>query len=214
MKRYVTYLRVSTQKQGQSGLGLEAQRAAVANFGNIICEFVEVESGKNDSRPQLAAAISYAKQHGAVLLIAKLDRLSRNAAFIFTLRDSGANFVAADMPDANTLTIGIFAVIAQNERETIAKRTKDALAAKKQRGESMGTPANLTNEARAKGVAAIKANAANDKANVQAKQLIDLLAVGGATLAEIATKLNASGYRTRRGCLFTPMAVKRLRTLK
>ena len=78
----------------------------------------------------------------------------------------------------------------------------------------MGTPANLTNEARAKGVAAIKANAANDKANVQAKQLIDLLAVGGATLAEIATKLNASGYRTRRGCLFTPMAVKRLRTLK
>ena len=212
MKRYVTYLRVSTTKQGQSGLGLEAQRNAVASFGSIVREFVEVESGKNDSRPQLAEAISYAKQHGAVLLIAKLDRLSRNAAFIFTLRDSGVNFVAADMPDANTLTIGIFAVIAQNERETIAKRTKDALAAKKQRGESMGTPANLTNEARAKGTAAIKANAANDKANVQAKQLIDLLSVGGATLAQIADKLNASGYRTRRGCLFTPMAVKRLKS--
>ena len=212
---YVSYIRVSTQAQGQSGLGLAAQRTAVANFakgGNIIAEFVEVDSGKNDSREQLAAAIAHAKKNNAVLLIAKLDRLSRNAAFIFTLRDTGVDFVAADMPTANTLTIGIFAVIAQNERETIAKRTKDALVAKRERGEQLGTIANMTNEGRAKGVAAIKANASTNKANVQARQLIELLSVGGATLAQIADRLNVSGYRTRRGCLFTPTAVKRLRT--
>lgn len=216
MKKFISYLRVSTQTQGASGLGLEAQRTAVVNFvkgaDNIIAEYVEVESGKNDNRVQLSAAISHAKKAGAVLLIAKLDRLSRNAGFIFTLRDTGVNFVAADMPDANSLTVGIFAVIAQNERETIAKRTKDALAAKRARGEHLGNVNNLTEKGRAKGVEAVKANAANAKANVQAKQLIDLLSVGELTLAQIAEKLNASGYKTRRNCLFTPSAVRRLRT--
>jgi len=210
MKRYVTYLRVSTVKQGNSGLGLEAQRAAVSSFGNIVAEFVEVETGKNDKRPQLAAAISYAKQNGATLLISKIDRLSRNAAFIFTLKDSGIDFVAADMPDANSLTIGIFAVLAQHERELISSRTKAALQAKKQRGETLGSPVNLTAAARAAGTAAIRANAAADRANVQAAQLIELLSGQGLTLAAIAEKLNVSGYRTRRGCLFTPTAVKRL----
>ncbi|WP_317128928.1 recombinase family protein [Hymenobacter metallicola] len=147
-KKYIPYYRVSTQKQGASGLGLEAQQAAVQSFvtsaGHVVGEFVEVESGKKNQRPQLAAAIAAARQHGAVLLIAKLDRLSRNAGFIFALRDSGVEFVCCDMPDANTLTVGLFAVIAQHERETIAKRTKDALAAKKARGAQLGTPANLT----------------------------------------------------------------------
>jgi len=218
MKHYVSYLRVSTVKQGQSGLGLEAQRAAVIAHANgnssIINEFIEIESGKKDNRKQLTAAISYAKQHNATLLIAKLDRLSRNAAFIFTLRDSGVDFVAADMPDANALTVGIFAVLAQNERETIAKRTKDALAAKKQRGEVLGTPANLTAAARAKGVEAIKANAAAAKENIQAAQLIELLSGQGKTLAQMAEILNKSGYRTRRGGLFHAMSVKRLQTKK
>lgn len=215
IKNFVTYLRVSTQAQGNSGLGLEAQRAAVTTFlkgraGNLVHEYVEVESGKNDSRVQLAAAIAHAKRVGAVLLIAKLDRLSRNVSFIFQLKDSGVQFVCADLPDANTLTVGIFAVIAQNERETIAKRTKDALAAKRERGEKLGTPHNLTGEGRAKGVEAIKANAVNNKANVQARQLSAMLWSSGMSLTKIANYLNISGYLTRRGCSFTPTAVKRL----
>lgn len=214
MKRYVSYLRVSTQVQGNSGLGLEAQRAAVVNFvkggDSIIAEYVEIESGKNDNREELGAAIAHAKRNGAVLLIAKLDRLSRNVAFIFTLRDTKVEFVCADMPDANTLTVGIFAVMAQHEREVISKRTKDALAAKRRRGETLGNMANMTKEGQALGPVALKAKAATDKANLQARQLIELLVPQDLTLAAIAKKLNETGYRTRRGCLFTPTTVKRL----
>jgi DNA invertase Pin-like site-specific DNA recombinase len=121
VQKYVAYYRVSTQKQGNSGLGLDSQRQQVQSFVNcttcIIAEYTEIESGKNNNREQLLAAIATAKKEGAKLVIAKLDRLSRNANFIFTLRDSGVDFVCADMPDANTLTIGIFAVMAQHERE-------------------------------------------------------------------------------------------------
>src|SRR5688572_20704691 len=140
-KIYTAYYRVSTSEQGQSGLGLAAQRQAVERFVNcsdcIVAEYVEVESGKKDMRPQLAAAIAKAKATGSTLIISKLDRLSRNAAFIFTLRDSGVDFIAADMPEANTLTIGIFAVMAQHEREAISSRTKAALAAKKAQGHKL-----------------------------------------------------------------------------
>lgn len=134
MTKYVAYYRVSTKAQGSSGLGLEAQRASVAGFVKgsdrravIVAEFTEVESGKKDKRMELMAAIERAKREGAVLVIAKLDRLSRNASFIFTLRDSRVNFLCVDMPDANTLTIGIFATLAQHERELISQRTKAAL---------------------------------------------------------------------------------------
>ncbi len=140
MNSYVAYLRVSTQKQGQSGL--EAQRAAVealTSAAHLVEEFVEVESGKQNQHPQLAAAIALAKTKGATLLIAKFDRLSRNTVFIFQLRDAGVNFICCDMPDANTLTVGIFAVLAQHERETISKRTRDALAAKLAQGAQLGT---------------------------------------------------------------------------
>jgi DNA invertase Pin-like site-specific DNA recombinase len=147
-KPYVCYYRVSTRQQGQSGLGMEAQQAAVRTFvsdpSRIVAEYVEVESGKRNQRPHLQAAIEAARQQGATLLIAKLDRLSRNAGFIFALRDSRVDFVCCDMPDANTLTVGLFAVIAQHERETISKRSKDALTAKKARGAQLSTPANLT----------------------------------------------------------------------
>lgn len=107
-----------------------------------------MESGKKNNRPQLLAAIEYARKVKATLIIAKLDRLSRNASFIFTLRDSGVDFVCADMPDANTLTIGIFAVLAQHERELISSRTKAALQMKKKQGVKLGKPENLTDQAR------------------------------------------------------------------
>jgi DNA invertase Pin-like site-specific DNA recombinase len=213
MKTYVAYYRVSTQKQGISGLGLEAQRAAVATFAkdaSISTEYVEIESGKKDDRTQLAAAIADAKRRGATLLIAKLDRLSRNAGFIFTLKDSGVQFVCADMPDANTLTVGIFAVMAQHERETIAKRTKDALAAKKARGEKLGNPGNFTADGRAKGQVVRQANARTNKANVQAAELIRLYHANGKSLRQIAAALNDKGFPTRRGCQFTADAVRRL----
>ena len=116
---YIAYYRVSTQQQGRSGLGLEAQRQAVRSFlkgnGTLLQEFTEVESGKRNDRPQLNEAIAQAQRTGATLLIAKLDRLSRNAGFIFALRDSGVKFLAVDMPDANHLTVGILAVIADHE---------------------------------------------------------------------------------------------------
>lgn len=130
---------MSTVKQGRSGLGLEAQRAAVEAYAErigakIARAFTEVESGKINERPELAKALHLAKVTGATLTIAKLDRLSRNAAFLLTLRDSGVRFIVADMPDANELTVGIMALVAQQEREAISKRTREALAAAKRRG--------------------------------------------------------------------------------
>src|SRR3954471_1117781 len=149
--RYVSYLRVSTDRQGRSGLGLEAQRKAVQEFLNggrwdLIAEFVEVESGKRDDRPKLAEALSLCRLHNATLVIAKLDRLSRDAAFLLGLQKAGVRFVAADMPEANELVVGIMAVVAQAERKMISTRTKAALAAAKARGVRLGKPENLRNQ--------------------------------------------------------------------
>jgi DNA invertase Pin-like site-specific DNA recombinase len=211
---YVPYYRVSTLRQGQSGLGLEAQRAAVHAFapnpGQLLAEFVEVESGKKNQRPQLLAAIAAARQHNAILLIAKLDRLSRNAGFILALRDSGVDFVCCDMPDANTLTVGIFAIIAQHERETISQRTKAALSAKKARGETLGRPENLTGAAIAKSLQVRQLNAAAHPQNRQASRLATSLYRQGLSLQQIAIELNEAGFRTRRGQTFFKMSVQRL----
>jgi DNA invertase Pin-like site-specific DNA recombinase len=143
--KFIAYFRVSTDRQGKSGLGLEAQREAVLNYLNggswtMAAEFTEVESGKHADRPQLAAALAACKKQKARLVIAKLDRLSRNLAFIATLMDSGVEFVAVDNPHANKLTIHILAAVAQHEREMIAQRTREALAAAKARGVKLGNP--------------------------------------------------------------------------
>ena len=144
--RFVAYFRVSTDRQGKSGLGLEAQRASVINYLNggtweLVGEFVEVESGKHSDRPRLAEALQTCRKHRAKLVIAKLDRLSRNLAFIATLMESGIKFVAVDNPHANKLTVHILAAVAQHEREAISERTKDALRAAKARGTKLGNPA-------------------------------------------------------------------------
>lgn len=214
LRTYTPYYRVSTQKQGVSGLGLEAQKAAVRAFvqypAQLLTEYVEVESGKQNQRPQLLAAMAEARRVGSTLLIAKLDRLSRNASFILALRDSGVDFVCCDMPDANTLTVGLFAVLAQHERETISKRTKDALAAKKARGAKLGNPQNMTPAITQQGQAAMQRNARAHPANRQAAQLAGLLRAKQQTLWEIAAALNTAGYRTRRGKAFHATTVHRL----
>ena len=215
MKSIVSYYRVSTQKQGNSGLGLEAQRATVADYAKrtgctIVAEFTEVESGKKNDRLQLAEAIAAAKRTGSVLVIAKLDRLARNAAFIFALRDAGVTFVACDIPEANTLTVGIFAVMAQHEAELISTRTRAALAAKKMRGDKLGTPANLTSDARAKGREAHTRNAANNQNTKTAKGYAVLLRSSGASLRAMAQTLNAEGFKTPKGGQFSAVQVMRL----
>src|SRR5215813_5316451 len=159
--KFVAYFRVSTDRQGKSGLGLEAQREAVLNYLNggswtMVAEFTEVEGGKHADRPQLAAALAACEKQKAKLVIAKLDRLSRNLAFIATLMDSGVEFVAVDNPHANKLTVHILAAVAQHEREQISKRTRDALAAAKRRGKRLGNPDIA--EISKRGRAALKAN--------------------------------------------------------
>src|SRR5271166_5347332 len=141
--RYIAYYRVSTERQGRSGLGLEAQQAAVRAWLNdgpwkLLGEFTEVESGTNNERPELAKALNACQLKGATLVIAKLDRLSRDAYFLLGLEKAGVDFVAADMPSANRLTVGIMAMVAEEERRMISKRTKDALAAAKKRGTKLG----------------------------------------------------------------------------
>lgn len=216
MRRFVTYLRVSTQRQGRSGLGLEAQRTACADHirkvgGELppLAEFVEVESGKKNDRPQLAQALDYCRATGACLVIAKLDRLARNAAFLMSLRDSGVDFVAADMPEANRLVVGIMSLVAEYEREAISKRTREALAASKARGTVLGGDrgGRATPEARAAGVAARQKYAA-ERARIVAPHIRAAQASGATSLRQIAAHLEANGIRTSTGkSAWTPKAV-------
>jgi DNA invertase Pin-like site-specific DNA recombinase len=205
--RFIAYERVSTARQGQSGLGLEAQRNSIDAFAaarsaNLIGRFTEVESGRNPDRPELGAAIRLARLTGATLVIAKLDRLSRNAAFLLTLRDSGVKFLAVDMPEANDLTVGIMALVAQQEREAISRRTKEALAVARARGVKLGNPNGAAALRRAgKGGAAlraaVRANADQFAADL-APVVADIHAQGHSTLRAIAEELNRRGMMTRR----------------
>ena len=216
-EKAIAYYRVSTQKQGTSGLGLDAQRESVTSYAKgrytIAAEFTEIESGKKTNRAELTKALAKAKELGAVLLIAKLDRLSRNVAFTASLMDAtskgGVRFVACDMPNANDTTIGIYAVMAQDEAKRISERTKAALKAAKARGTELGTPENLTDNARAMGrQAMVKA------AKAEYKPLYGYVSTlrndMGLTLAKIAERLNEEGNTTRNGQPFQPMTVKRI----
>lgn len=205
--KFVSYLRVSTARQGVSGLGLEAQRAAVQahlNGGDwkIVAELLEVESGKRSDRPQLLKALKLCRLHGAVLLIAKLDRLSRNVAFLSNLMESGVQFTAADMPEADKTHLQMMMVFAEHEARAISARTKAALQAAKARGTALGgrrVSAERFAEIGVEGRAA-SAEVRADKARVRAQdrlEAIEDIQAGGATsLRQIAAELNVRGVPT------------------
>jgi DNA invertase Pin-like site-specific DNA recombinase len=215
--KWISYLRVSTGRQGRSGLGLEAQRAAVDSYLNggrwkLVKEFVEVESGKNDDRPVLAQALKACRLYGAKLVIAKIDRLSRDAHFLLGLEKAGVDFVAADMPNANRLTVHIMAMIAQEERRMISERTKAALAAAKKRGVKLGgyrAGAKLTAKGRKAGNEANAHKAAQRAAEV-APVIAELQAAGAASLQAIADGLNERGIPTAKGASWSPTQVMRV----
>lgn len=209
MTDYVAYARVSTAKQGRSGLGLAAQEAAIKAFlreGDrlLTLTYVEQESGKDDSRPELAKALNRCKLTGATLLVAKLDRLSRNLAFIATLQEAGTKFVAADMPEANELTVHIMAAMAQYERKVISQRTKDALTAAKARGQKLGGWRERKDGRPRKhvdhrlGTAAKREKAQAFNARV-AGAIAELQTQGITSLSDLARGLNEQGVRTSRG---------------
>ena len=204
--KWVSYLRVSTGRQGRSGLGLEGQRKAVEDFLNggsweLAKEFVEVESGKNSDRPVLADAIKACRLYGAKLVIAKLDRLSRNAHFLLGLKEAGVDFVCADMPSANRLTVGIMAMVAEEEGRMISARAKAALAAAKRRGVQLGgynKNPKLTAKARKVGQEANARKAAARAADI-APVIEELQTAGATSLNAIADGLNERGIPTARG---------------
>lgn len=216
--KFISYLRVSTKRQGQSGLGLEAQRASVETFLNggswkLIQEHVEIESGKDaHNRPALHQALEACKLYNATLVIAKIDRLSRDAHFLLGLQKAGVKFVAADMPEANEMVVGIMALVAQAERRMISERTKAALAAAKKRGVKLGNPTGkpprATRATRARGVAVLVA-----RAQAYAERLRPVL-VELETLSANAAALDLErrGIATPRGGKWTARAVIDLRT--
>ena len=202
---FVAYYRVSTARQGASGLGIEAQREAVARFLNggnwtVVAEFTEVESGKRDDRPKLAEALALCRAYRATLVIAKLDRLSRDVHFLTGLQKAGVRFVAADMPEANEMVVQMMAVVAQAERKMISQRTKAALAAAKARGTKLGgnRGAVLSDAARAMGRAARTTKAAEEASNL-APIIRELRAGGVPSLGAMAKALADRGIPTARG---------------
>jgi DNA invertase Pin-like site-specific DNA recombinase len=223
MATIIGYLRVSTKGQGESGLGLDAQRAAVESYAKQIgatlaMTYTEVESGKLADRPELAKALAHARRSKGTLVVAKLDRLARNVAFLSALMDSKVPFVACDNPHANRLTLHILAAVAEAEAVAISQRTKSALAAYKARGGKLGAALpqcrNLTDAARKKGAA----HAGKAVAKAAAEAYADLRPSiaewrnAGTTLEAIADRLNADGHTTRRGRPWNPVQVSRVLT--
>lgn len=213
-KNFVAYYRVSTEKQGRSGLGLEAQRNAVQHYiqgkGPLIQDFTEVESGRNKERPELKKAVAFCKQNKAILILAKLDRLARSVSFIFALKESGVEIECCDLPDLNTLNLGIFATLAQYEAELIGKRTKDALKVKKQQGFKLGSPQNLTQYARIKGCEARKKIAQQKECNKRAFEFAIDYRKKGESYKKIADALNRYGFQSSQGKKFYSCSVRNL----
>lgn len=207
MPKFVSYLRVSTTRQGHSGLGVEAQREAVSSYlasvgGELIAEYVEVESGGKKARPVLVQSIAQSRREGATLLIAKLDRLARNVAFVSSLMESGVEFVAADAPYANKLMIHILSAFAEYEREQISQRTRDALQAAKARGIRLGVNGAALAE---KNKQEALASAETIRPSVE-----KAIESGCRTLVAISGTLNKAGLRTRRGSEWAPGTTQRL----
>lgn len=223
--RYVAYYRVSTKGQGQSGLGLEAQKKSVKQFineGNLLHEFIEIESGRKNDRTVLHEAIALCKSEEAVLVIAKLDRLSRNASFTLSLVDSRIKFIAVDMPQATELTIGIMALLAQDEAKRTSERTTSALSSISERIRingfhiskagnkvvKLGNPSNLTNEAREKSARIRREESLNNENNRRAYAYASTFK--NQTLMMVSIALNINNFKTSTGLEFTPMSVLRL----
>jgi DNA invertase Pin-like site-specific DNA recombinase len=215
--RFVSYLRVSTQQQGRSGLGLEAQRDAIDKHirhagGTLLAEHIEVESGKKNDRPELTKALAAARATRSTLVIAKLDRLSRNAHFLIGLRDSNVEIVICDMPNADRLTVGIMALVAEKEREMISERTKVALAAAKARGVKLGNPHLKAGDKR---TAALATAERSRQARAKAREIIPYIRAaekaGCKTLQEKADALTARGVKTPNGGnTWAPEQVRRI----
>ena len=209
MCKFVGYFRVSSQKQGKSGLGLEAQKAAVnAYIGDhqLVAEFTEVETGRNNERPILKEAIAVSKKNKATLIIAKLDRLSRNLAFIANLLDGNIDFIVADMPTANKMTLQMMAVIAEFEAKQISERTRLALKAAKARGVILGNKRNFE-EAQKVGQRVMMMQAADHAAKVL-PVIKELARNDASSLHRIADALNSRGIQTRRNAVWTGTAVR------
>jgi DNA invertase Pin-like site-specific DNA recombinase len=205
---FVAYYRVSTDRQGRSGLGLEAQQEAVRSYLNggdweLVGEFVETESGRKNARPELDRALALCRKRKAKLVIAKLDRLSRNLAFIARLMDAGVEFIAVDNPHANKLTIHILAAVAQHEREMIAERTRAALQAAKARGTRLGWHG-------AEQLAPAYQAEAVERAQALAPVVAEIRAAGASSLRAIAAGLNARNIPTPGGGQWSAQQVKRV----
>lgn len=218
MKTFVAYLRQSTVKQQISGLGVEAQREIIHNHlkdSNIIAEYVETESGKKSNRPKLMEALALCRKTNSVLIVAKLDRLSRNVAFTSKLLESDVEITFCDFPQANRLILHIISSIAEYEANLISQRTKQSLQAKKARGIKLGKSENLMNKFQQAISNSSKTNKAKAESNPNNKRAIALLrslVMEGKSLSEMANLLNEQGFVTSKGCKFQIVQVKRLLT--
>lgn len=216
MKDYIAYIRVSTKGQERSGLGLDAQRAIIDHYvkverATIIDTFIETESGGEINRPKLKEAINHCLKHDCILIVAKLDRLSRDIEHIFKIKKQlGVNFKSCDLPDTETITVGIYAIFAQREKEIISIRTKNALEQKKKHGIVLGKPENFTHEGRKAGADTRKRQAKENPINTRAFAFIQVCREQGQSFASIAKQLNQSGYTTPKGKPFLRQTVERI----